>query len=81
MNMIKETVERLRKESPSYFKKLRNFCLWYIGASGAALATITMLELTVPDMVMTFIKYSIVAATFMVFSSTLPNKDPQNNNI
>lgn len=75
MNMIEETIKRLRTESPAYFRKLRNFCLWYIGAAGAAMATITMLELVVPDMIMTFIKYSIVAATFMGFSSSLPNKD------
>ena len=68
---MKETIKRILAETPGYFKNLQLLCLWFISAASAALTAISTLELTVPLLFISFLKYAIVAATFIGFTSQL----------
>lgn len=70
------TLERLRKKTPEYFKKIRAFCLWWIGSATAFLAMDTTLKLPTPGKILTIINYSIAISTAIAFTSSLPVVTP-----
>lgn len=75
MNWVKLTIQRLKTDTPQYFKKLRSFCFWYSGAAAAMLTINTTFNLPTPEIVTTIIGYSIAGATFLGFGASLTTTD------
>lgn len=76
MNFIRQTIKRLKSNTPSYFKKLRAACLWYVGAGAAMVGAVEMLHLLPPEPYYEILKYTIVGATFLSFGASVTTTDP-----
>jgi hypothetical protein len=72
------TIFKLRviKESPTFFKKLRNIALYIGGSAAGVLFTITTFNLIVPAIVTTICTWVLIASASVAGTSILPVKNP-----
>ena len=83
MNFVKETLVRLKAESPSYFKKVRLFADW-LTATGLGLVGVpAAIEQMAPQfdfdlsLLMRIASYMIVAGIVIKVFGKLPVSDPE----
>lgn len=72
--MIKEIYERIKSESPSFFKKLRNLCIILVSTILVMLEANTMFELNIEESTISFLKNVVFILSGIAGTSILTKR-------